>query len=105
MIEKYSSLSKAFLKKKNQQESHSSTPVLNRSLSSIINIPDFEPIKSNEISVLSESLKFANKKIEERDFIIEDIKSQCEVVASEIRRNWKECFDEKISEIVFLKVS
>lgn len=88
---------------KNANKPDSSTPNENHSY-------DFENfqidpiIRSNEMSFLHESLKDANKKIDEKNIYIEELKSQCEIVTTQISQNWKDCLDDKIAEIYSLKV-
>ncbi len=61
-------------------------------------------VETNEVSILSESLREANKKIEEKNQFIEDLKSQCEIVTEKIGSEWKECMEERLLEIHALKV-
>lgn len=61
-------------------------------------------IETNDLSILTESLREANKKIDEKDLVIEELKTQCEIVTSEIKNEWKFCLDEKLIEIEALKV-
>ncbi|RNA22179.1 hypothetical protein BpHYR1_043057 [Brachionus plicatilis] len=83
-----------------------STPDKNRSFDIEINTDcDFDPIiRTNEVSFLHESLKEVNSRLNEKDLYIEELKSQCERITSQISQNWRECFDEKLLEINSLKM-
>lgn len=84
---------------------NSSTPRENQSFNMEYGLFDLDPvIETNEVSILHESLKEANKKIEQKNEVIEELKNECEKVTSQICQNWKECLDEKLSEIQSLKV-
>lgn len=56
------------------------------------------------MSILHDSLKEANKKIEEKDVVIEELKSQCEIVTSKIKQDWQNCYEDKLLEIQTLNV-